>query len=68
MKWAEHPEIEHALRQCVWDGLSAGETAARLAKQFRPLVITRNMVIGRAYRLGLRFHKGKSPLPKKVSL
>lgn len=42
------PEKIDALRKCIADGLSAGQTAAKLP-------CTRNAAIGKAHRLGLKF-------------
>jgi GcrA cell cycle regulator len=47
------------LRQLLPERLSASQIAAELNKQFRTN-ITRNAVIGKAYRLGLKLIGGKS--------
>lgn len=49
-----------ALKRCVADGLSSGEAATALNRQFPGRDFTRSAVIGKAHRLGLGF---ASPSP-----
>jgi hypothetical protein len=55
--WKDH-EIER-LRQCCTDGFTLNQTAIKME-------ITRSMVAGKAYRLGLKF--AGTPAPKKPSV
>lgn len=59
--WNENPHLIEQLKAHVESGLSSSQTARAMSRDNK-LIVTRNMVLGKAKRLGIPF---KHPSPKK---